>query len=284
MISNKHTDTLGRRSRFQRTPIGKRIFITDRDIKILQLLYRYRYLRQPQLTAFIQPKSPKRFIERLGDLFHETGLINRPKRQWQQFDARCTPMIYELAAKGQVFLDDRDVVPQRATTLSRRNRANSNPQFDHVMIIVDVLVSIELSLKEKVDQRFVCVDEILARAPETTKCTSNPLSVPVTINPCASFPEIKKPWNTHIIPDGLYGVEYLIDGEKQYRFWALECENTSPKKRGTVRNSSLVRKQAAYDALIRSGAYKKHWGIPNLKLQVCTRKDVEAIRQSFSKL
>ncbi len=276
-------DTLGRRPRFKPSPVGKRILLTDRDTRILQLLYRYRYLRQPQLIAFLKPKSEKRFIERLGDLFHETGLVNRPNRQWNQFDARFTPMIYELSAKGQVFLEDQDLVPQRATTLSRRDRGARNPQFEHAMMIVDVLVSTELSLDEYDDKRFVCVDEILAKAPAETRNASNPLSVPVTIQQSAQFPEIKKPWNTHIIPDGLYGVEYLIDGEKRYRFWALECENTSPRMRRSIRNSSLVRKQAAYDALIKSGAYKSHWGIPNLKLQVCTWKDIEAIRQSFSK-
>ncbi len=275
--------TLNRRSRFKRTPVGKRIILTDRDINILKLLYRYRYLRQPHLIAFLKPKSEKRFIERLGDLFHETGMISRPSCQWYQFDARCMPMIYELSDKGEAFLNDRDLVPQRATTLSRRSRTTSNPQIEHALMIVDVLVSTELSLDEYDDRRFVCIDEILVKAPTETRNASNPLSVPVTIQPTKQFLEIKKPWNTHIIPDGLYGIEYLIDGEKRYRFWALECENTSPRKRRKIKNSSLVRKQAAYDALIKSGAYKKHWGIPNLKLQVCTRKDVEAIRQSFSK-
>ncbi len=282
MVINSETkDTRGRRSRFKRTPIGKRIVFTDRDTEILQLLYRYRYLRQPQLIAFLNPKSEKRFIERLGDLFHETGLIDRPKTQWRHFDARCMPIIYELSAKGLALLESQNQLPQRATTLSRRKRSGTNVQFDHAMMIVDALVRVELATIATTNQRFVCVDEILTRGPETTRAAPNPLSVPVTIQPSAQFPEIKKPWDTHIIPDGLYGIEYLIDGEKRYRFWALECENTSPRKRRSVRNSSLVRKQAAYDALIKSGAYKKHWGIPNLKLQVCTKKDVEKIRCSI---
>ncbi|MCP4183289.1 MAG: hypothetical protein GY761_08215, partial [Hyphomicrobiales bacterium] len=169
----------------------------------------------PQLVAFLQPKSEKRFIERLGDLFHETGLINRPKAQWRHFDARCTPMIYELSAKGLAFLENRNQLPQRATTLSRRNRTGTKIQFNHAMMIVDALVDIELTTITKPDQRFVYVDEILARAPETARAAPNPLSVPVTIQPNAAFPNIKSPWNTHIIPDALYGIEYLIDGEKR---------------------------------------------------------------------
>lgn len=266
------TDTLGRRNRFIRTPIGKRMVLTGRDTEIMRWLYRYRYLRATQLAAFINPKSNKRFIERLGDLFHETGLVNRPKIQWRQFADRCAPLIYELSAKGVEFLAGRDQLPHRATTLSRRVHSGRVTQFAHAMMIVDALASVELELIELPDKRFVPVDEILARAPERTRTAKNPLSIPVTIQPSKRFPEIKAPWHTHVIPDGLYGVEYLIGGEKRYRFWALECERTSPAKRGSARHSSLVRKQAAYDALMQSQAYKDHWGIPNLKLDLRTSK------------
>ena len=263
-----NTDTLYRRSRFKRTRTGKRIIITERDIEILRWLFRYRYLRTPQLISFLQPKSEKRFVERLGDLYHETGLLDRPTAQWRYFDARYTPVIHELSAMGLAFLRGQDQLPQPATTLSRRKRTGAHIQFDHAMMIVDALVEIELSTFANPAQRFVCVDEILARAPEAVRVAPNPLSVPVVIQPCAALPQLKSPWNTHIIPDGLYGIEYLIDGKKRYRFWALECENKSPGWRSSPKKSSLARKRAAYDALIKSGGYKKHWGIPNLKMHV----------------
>ncbi len=262
------TDALGRRSRFTRTRTGKRIVLTDRDTEILRQLYRYRYLRQPQLVAFLQPHSKKRFVERLGNLFHEAGLINRPARQWDRFDARCTPLIYEISKTGIEHLRGRGELPPRATTLSRRS--GHCTQFPHAMMIVDALASVELETLAEPDQRFVSVDEILARAPEHTQQAANPLRVPVTIKPSRDFPDIRSRFDTHIIPDGLYGIEYLIDGEKRYRFWALECERTSPSGRRTSRRSSTALKYAAYDALIRSGAFKHHWGIPNLKLKVVT--------------
>ena len=59
-------DALGRRSRFSRQPTGKRIVLTNRDTEILRLLYRYRYLRVPQLLAFLLPRSEKRFVERFA--------------------------------------------------------------------------------------------------------------------------------------------------------------------------------------------------------------------------
>lgn len=274
------TDCLGRRSRFKQSPAGKHLKITDRDIAIMRWLYRYRYLSSTQLVAHIKPKSEKRFIERLGDLFHETGLINRPKVQWRHFDAHCSSIIYELSAKGLDLLANNDQLHQRTTTLSRRSHSGRRPQFEHAMMIVNVLVTIELEVSKTLGQRFVCVDEILDRAPEKTRQARNPLAVPVTIMPSARFPDIRRPWDTHIIPDGLYGIEYLIEGEKRYRFWALECENLSPVHRSSARNSSLARKRAAYDALIHTRKYQDHWGIPNLKLDLRSRSQLVGQRKT----
>ena len=139
-------------------------------------------------------------------------------------------------------------------------------------MVIDALLCIELATFREVGQRFVPVDEILARAPETTRSARNPLAVPVTLHPCPELPDLKRLWNTHIIPDALYGIEYLIDGEKRYRFWVLECENTTPVRRSSARHSSIARKRAAYEALIRSKAYRARWGIPNLKLNLVTRQ------------
>ena len=269
-------DTLGRRSRFKRCPRGKRLVLGERDKAILQCLYRYGYLRQTHLLALLQPKSCKRFIERLGDLFHETGLINRPALQQHYFDAFASPMLYEISQKGIDYLNALEAIPHRAVTISRRVRPTANPQFQHTIMIIDTLVSLECTIDREQEHRFVPVDEILAQAPVETRNAPNPLSVPVTIRPSSDFPQIRSRFDTHIIPDALYGIESVIEGEKRYRFWALECERTSPVTRNNAKASSLALKQAAYSALISSRHYRQYWGIPNLKLHVVTVENVKA--------
>jgi Replication-relaxation len=261
---SKATDSLGRRSRFIRNPTGKTLVLGQRDLEVLIWLYRYRYLRIVQLIAFIKPQSHKRFVERLGDLFHETGLINRPPCQWQGVDPKTTPTVYEITQKGLRYLELHGTVPHRATSLGRRVRTDRTPQFAHAMMIVDAIAKVELETRAVPGQRFVSVDEILARAPESTRKKTRPLEIPVTLYPCKELPWLKKPLQTHVVPDGLYGIEYLIDGEKRYRFWALECERESPVRRRTKALSSTELKQAAYKVLIKSAIYKEHWKIPNL--------------------
>lgn len=270
IVSKSHAshDALGRRSRFRRVRTGKRLILGDRDTEILRWLFRYRYLSRDHLLALVQPKSEKRFVERLGELFHETGLINRPAVQHSHFDVRCTPLLYEINDTGIAYLEAINSLPHRAVTFSRRRPRASNPQFLHTMLIIDTLVDIELAAVREPDQRFVPVDEILGRAPAATRDAPNPLRVPVTIFPNAEHPIIRARLDTHIIPDALYGIEYLIDGEKRYRFWVLECERTSPNSRSTTTASSTALKHAAYDALFSSHAFKRHWGIPNLKLHL----------------
>lgn len=261
-------DGMGRRSRFKRTPRGKRILLTERDIEVFRWLYRYRFLRATQLVSFIRPKSEKRFIERLGDLYHETGLIDRPAAQWRHFDARYAPIIYELSPKGIRFLDTCPPLPPRATTFARRNRAGTTPQFDHAMMIVDALAEIEIETRRTESERFVPVDEILARAPDQKRKDKRPLAISVSISPNAHLPRLKTPFKTTVVPDGLYGIEYKGKDEPLYRFWALECENKSPRRRSDMTLSSLALKRAAYDALIKSRQYRRVWGVPNLSLCV----------------
>ncbi len=49
------------------------------------------------------------FIERLGDLYHEGGHIDRPRKQWQAINARYMPAVYELGEAHQaerIFLEE----------------------------------------------------------------------------------------------------------------------------------------------------------------------------------
>ncbi|MEJ8574140.1 replication-relaxation family protein [Microbaculum marinum] len=269
MSKVKARDGMGRRSRFQRTPIGKRIFLSDRDFEILWWLYRYRYLRATHLAALVEPRSEKRFAERLGDLYHETGLIDRPAAQWRRFDARYQPIVYELSAKGCRYLGCQRDLPHRAVTFGKGERGGTTPHFDHAMMIVDALAETEIETRRCRSRRFVPVDEILTRLPNRPITSAkHPLAIPVTVRPSNDLTAIKALIATDVIPDALYGVEHLVGDEKLYRFFALECENSSPKSRSTGKLSSLAFKQAAYEALLQSQAYRSAWGIPCLELRV----------------
>ena len=97
----RSNETHKRRSRMSRKRTGKRIRLTERDLEVFRLLTRYRFLRSTHLHALAGGRSDKRFVERLGDLYHEGGYIDRPKQQWQAINARYMPAVYELGEAHQ---------------------------------------------------------------------------------------------------------------------------------------------------------------------------------------
>ena len=156
-----------RRSRMRRTPTGKRLELTPRDIEIFRALARYRYLRSTYLHAFAGGASETRLKERLGDLFHE-GYIDRPSRQWELANSRYQPAIYESGEGAKRALHESGIpVDDHRTFLAE----TAHRQFQHSLMICEVLASIELASRSSPNLRFIAWPEILGRAPKTARAS-----------------------------------------------------------------------------------------------------------------
>lgn len=247
-----------------RTPAGKRIEITERDLELLKLLSRYRYLRSNFLHAFLGGASEKRFKERLGHLYHDARLINRPEQQWQFANCRYMPAVYELDEAGARVLRDcgQDFVPARAIRPSR--------QFAHALMVSEALASIEVGARVSRGLRFISDQEILSKAPERTRDAKYPFELPVSIG-CLGAGGKAQRAEFKLVPDAVFGLEYP---GKTYRFFALEADrNTMPCARSDLRQSSFLKKLVAYRALATEKTYKSYWGIPNLLVLTVTTSE-----------
>ena len=246
-----------------RISAGKRIELTERDIELLKLLSRYHYLRSNFLYAFLGGNSETRFKERLGDLYHDGRYINRPEQQWQFANCRYMPVIYQLDDGGEQVLRERGLLSSDSPLL-KKGRMGAYRQFAHQLMICDCLASIELGVRQNQGLRFISWQEIIARAPEKTRGLHNPFEIPVSIS--HTFP---RNGHTHradikIVPDGLFGLEYTRDGQKAYRFFALEADrNTLPVTRSDLHQTSYLKKILAYRQIAAQNIYKAHLGLPN---------------------
>lgn len=256
-------DSRNRRSRYKRQPSGKNYQITKRDIEILSLMYRYRYLTSKDMIAFLKPKNPKRFTERLGLLFHDAGLLNRPKEQWDRAGSHYAHNVYELSAKSNRLLAQQGHEFQRAVIVSKDRPNSASPQFAHALKINQVICEAEITTLHEQHQRFVPLDEI--RQKQLAKGKPFKLEFSVTIPISKDNPH--GPYKTLVRPDGLYGIEYTETDKKLYRFFAIEVENTSPKQRRNLQLSSFKKKRLAYATGIKSGNFKMAFGVPNLTLE-----------------
>ncbi len=245
-------DKTSRRSRMRRTRTGKRIELTARDLEIFRALARCRYLSSTYIHAFVGGASETRLKERLGDLFHE-GYLDRPAQQWQFAGALYRPTIYEAGDGARRVLCDQDG-NDSCTFLA----TNAHRQFAHSMMICEVLASLEIGARHDPSLRFIGWPEILSRAPEDTRASATPFRMPMANG-------------GHVVPDGMFGLEYANGGTKTYRFFALEADRgTMPVARSNPNQTSYLKKVAAYRDIITGQVHKTHWGIPNLLVLTLT--------------
>lgn len=257
-----------RRSRMHRTRTGKSLALTSRDMEIFRILGRYRFLRSTYLHAFVGGDSEKRFKERLGDLFHE-GYLDRPKEQWRFADSRFMPVVHELGYGGRAAIATAGGEPAPITWLQN----GPHRQFEHSLMICEVLASIELAIRHRRDLRFIAWSEILAKAPEYTRQSAKPYLL--TAGEGIS-----------VAPDALFGIEYQRDGRRSYRFFALEADRgTMPLVRANKNQTSYLGKLAAYREIIERGVPKACLRVPNLLVLTVTTNDAriaDMVAQSTS--
>ena len=264
-----------RRARTFRQPTGKPVLISARDVEIFKLLNRYRFLRSTYLCAFFPKSDATNLLKRLGTLYHEQPYLNRPERQYSYANALYLPAVYEIDALARQVLKYHGISPVMADC--QAGRTGDSRHFAHALMICDVLASIELGSKER-SVRFVAWEEILAKAP--CRELEDPFRISVT------FTHNGKRQTIGVVPDGMFGLEYLQNGEKSYRFFALEADRqTMPIFRGNLTQTSYHRKVLAYREILTQEIHKKHFGVPNLFiLNVTTSAErmghmIEALKQ-----
>jgi hypothetical protein len=262
-----------RRSRMHRSPTGKRIELTPRDIEIFTLLSRYRYLRSTYLHAFVGGDKTK-LIERLGDLYHEGRYLNRPEEQWRTASARHKPAVYEIAPRGFEALRHHGVLADDPVTWLSRDRPGVSKQFEHALMICDILASIELGARECEGLRFISWPEILHKTPPATQRSDRPFSFSVLVSHrfVAGGPLERADFN--LVPDAVFGLEYTDGERKSYRFFALEADRaTMPVARTNLRGTSYLRKVLGYRQVLEHGLYRTELGMPNLLVLTVTANE-----------
>jgi len=248
-----------RRSRLHRKSRSTPIELTLRDLEIFKLLNRYRYLRSNFIHAFVGGNKIA-LIKRLGFLYHE-GYLDRPAQQWQAINARYMPAAYELGVKAMQAL--------RANGISVGSLPST--QFQHSMMVCDILASIELAVRANPLLRLITWNEIVDKMPEQARSCDNPLELPCSI--AYTFPRSK---STHrstkaLVPDAIFGIEYLP--QNSFRFFALEADrNHEPVYRNNLAQTSYLRKILQYREIAK-GTYKTHWGLPNLLVLTVTTSE-----------
>lgn len=266
-------DASGRRSRLTPCSTGKRVSLTARDREWLAALATHGPLSSSFLLAFGADMgvSEKRARERLTDLFnedntpHEGAYLTRPPQQFHTLDSRYNQLVYDLAPASKAALKEQGIVPTAPT----------GPWL-HRYMASSITASIELAIRARPELRYIPQSRILQRA-ETE---------------LASMVTVPDPYAKPIklIPDALFGIEYLTDKGSRFRFYVVEADRaTEPLTSANFNRKSALRSLNTYQAYIGQSLYRDHLKLtaPLLVLNVCsdperTQKTVALFERTVS--
>lgn len=250
MVERKSKDTLGRRNRMTAQSTGKRIRLTERDLLWMQKIHEHGPLPSSYLIRYSQHLSTNksRAQNRLTDLFneadtpHQAPYLTRPPQQFQTIDARYNELIYGLTDAGEQALKDRGIYSDWVH--------GAGGPFWHQREVAKVTAGVEIDCLNRSDRNYIQGWQVLERAQKR-------LRYPVTFKD----PGTGKALTRDLIPDQLYGIEYLTDDGPRYRFYVLEVERGTNPKTSNQDRKSVERMEAMYDVYIGRGKYKEHLGL-----------------------
>jgi hypothetical protein len=223
-------------------------------------------------------RSDTRSLERLRDLYHEDNTphggpyLDRPRGQWTAL-SKFERTVYENAPAAEQILSGRGC-PERPS-------AEQSRLYHHRFMVACITASIELAISHNPSLRFIPRHEILARSPNPT------LVIPCRTTYTNPRTGTSQTLDAPLIPDALFGIEYVAGGRRNYRFFMLEADRaTEPVRRANLRETSFLRKLVQYREMIGNGGYRGHFGMKSamLVLNVTTnarhlRSIIEATRR-----
>lgn len=237
---------------------GKLIRLTDRDLLWMQKIHEHGPLSTAELLAFSEAggQNKSRAQHRLTDLFNEDNTahgktyLSRHPQQFQTIDARYNKLIYGLTETGKEALKD-------ANLWSDWVHHPGGPFWHHRMV-AKITAEVEIECRRSDDRNFIPGWRVLDRAQKR-------LRYPVTFKDPGTGRTLKR----DLIPDQIYGIEYLTEDGPRYRFYVVEAERGTNPKTTTKDRKSVERMKAMYGVYIGQGKYKDHLGLrAPLKLSV----------------
>lgn len=222
--------------------------LTERDLLWLQKIHEHGPLSSGYLHAFTRHRwrSPKRARDRLTDLFNETdtphggAYLDRPPQQFRTLDARYNDLVYALTGAGERALRDHGLWQDKA--------GRSAGPWHHRHMVACITASIEIGAFDRPDLNYIPQHGILERAEAS-------LRYPVAfVDPATGGRERRD-----LIPDALFGLEYLEGGRRLYRFFLVEADrSTEPSQTSQFNRKSHLRTFLQYREYIGQQLYRSH--------------------------
>ena len=234
--------------------------IGARDIEIFRRLYERRFLRTPHIVRLLGAEhSPQGVTRRLARLF-DHGYVDRPRaKKREHLNGSNRPMVHALGDRGAQELYRRGLIRKNAGRWAEKNRAVGEAFIDHELLTADVLTAIEEGCRRNGTMRFIPPDEIFARAPWETQEKQKPLQLGAAVEYRG------KTVSQRTMPDGMFGIEFLEDGDEAFFF--LEADRgTMPQHRSDTLQSFIFKKFLLYYGWWQEQGHERELGIEKFRV------------------
>ena len=242
-----------RLSRFRRSAEIQPIRLTDRDVEIIRLIHRHRFLRSSHVVRLAEG-SPQQVLRRLQLLYHH-GFLERPRAQLDYFHrAGSQPIVYGLGNKGAGVL--RLELP---ADMNWKNQSVGRLFLDHAVLTADIMVAFELACRSRADVRLL--DGELLPLPENVRAKDESFRWRVA-------PERRQ--QLSVVPDRVFALEFTQSDQPTASFFLEADRGTMPVTRQNLSRSSFQRKLLAYHATWKQGLHKTRFGFPRFRVLTVT--------------
>jgi hypothetical protein len=254
-----------RRPRFRRCEEAPPFQLTERDIEIVREVERHRFLRSTHVSLLLDAPH-KKICERLTHLYH-AGYLDRPRSQleYHVHGGGSAHYVYALGNRGAGLLKECGGAAQGSVNWERKNRDSTRQFLLHALSVAEFRVALAVSCRSHPELRLLEADDLLQSAPEPLLREPNPWHWRVRVQRNGQSTDIG------VIPDYAFAL-ILPDGRR--RPFVVECDRgTMPIERGSLTQTSILRKLLAYEATRARSILNDRFGWKNFRVLVSTTSE-----------
>ncbi|MBK8092230.1 MAG: replication-relaxation family protein [Verrucomicrobiaceae bacterium] len=241
-----------RKPRFIRSDGFPPLHLTERDVSILRLVERHRFVSSRHVTQMIGG-SAQHVTRRLGRLFH-VGFLHRPRGQLWLPRGGNAHLVCCITFSGQAILRERGLPTYASPPRSRGETMALS--LSHFLCVTDVMLALERSAVAE-GSCFLHHDEW--RTEDEARLFQMRWGANLTYD--------GKRVRTAVLPDGAFAIEK--SGKRSYFFVEVD-RGTMPVSRGGSEQTSFRRKVLAYKATRDTGILWKRHEVSGFRVLVIT--------------
>ncbi len=263
-------------SRLRRPARPRGFALQERDVLIVRLVFRLRYLNARQIIQWISAAlgcSEKTIRRRLQLLFFH-GYLERPEAQATHlshfFHGENACLVYGLGREGGKLIARLDEAPDlEGINWKLNSQRVTAPFLQHTLEIADAVIAFDLAARSR-SIHVIDQPDMIARGmlPAATLERSDPFRLRARR---VSIKGMPKPLDLSVVPDRLISLAFP-NGTRSSLSVELD-RGEMPVRRRTFDQTSYAKKMLTYYAAWQQDAPEKTWGMKSIRVATVTTSD-----------